>query len=59
MLITKVVLQDYGVYRGRNEFDLAPRDGRPVVLVGGTNGAGKTTLFESVTLCLYGMSTLG
>ncbi len=30
----------------------------PIVLVGGMNGAGKTTLFESVVLCLYGISSL-
>lgn len=59
MLITRIVLQDYGVYRGRNEFDLECTPEKPVILVGGTNGAGKTTLFESVTLCLYGMSALG
>lgn len=58
MLITKVILQDYGVYRGRNEFDFAPTRNKPIVLVGGTNGAGKTTLFESITLCLYGISTM-
>ena len=54
MIISKVVLRDYGAYAGTHEFDLEPADGRPVVLVGGMNGAGKTTLFESVTLCLYG-----
>ena len=27
------------------------------MLIGGTNGAGKTTLFESIILCLYGIST--
>lgn len=56
MMITKVVLTDYGVYGGKNEFDLAPAPDRPIILVGGTNGAGKTTLFEAVPLCLYGMS---
>jgi len=59
LIITKVILQDYGVYRGRNEFDFACTETRPVVLIGGTNGAGKTTLFESITLCLYGRSTMG
>lgn len=56
MLLTKIILQDFGVYRGKNEFDLTCDVEKPVVLIGGTNGAGKTTLFESVMLCLYGMS---
>lgn len=54
MIISRVVLRDYGAYAGTCEFDLEPAEGRPVVLVGGMNGAGKTTLFESVRLCLYG-----
>ncbi len=59
MILTKVILQDYGVYKGKNEFDFSCTDEKPVVLIGGTNGAGKTTLFESIMLCLYGMSTMG
>ena len=54
MILTGVVLTDYGVYRGRNEIDLSCTADRPVVLIGGLNGAGKTTLFEAVRLCLYG-----
>ena len=52
-------MQDYGVYRGRNEFDFTCTEKKPIVLIGGTNGAGKTTLFESIMLCLYGISTMG
>ena len=59
MIVTKVILQDYGVYRGRNEFDFTCTEKKPIVLIGGTNGAGKTTLFESIMLCLYGISTMG
>ena len=59
MIITGVTLRDYGAYAGTHDFDLAPGDGRPVVLVGGANGAGKTTLFESVMLCLYGAASTG
>tara|TARA_Y100000590_G_scaffold470667_1_gene667589 strand:- start:322 stop:2361 length:2040 start_codon:yes stop_codon:yes gene_type:complete len=54
MLLTRVTLNDLGVYRGRNEFDFKTTQEKPVILIGGTNGAGKTTLFESVVLCLYG-----
>ena len=56
MLITKVVLENYGVFRNKNEIDLSCTQDKPVILFGGTNGAGKTTLFESIMLCLYGMT---
>lgn len=57
MLLTKVTLNDLGVYRGRNEFNFKTTPERPVILCGGTNGAGKTTLFESIMLCLYGQNS--
>lgn len=56
MLLTKVILKNYGVYRNENVFDLTCTPEKPIILIGGTNGAGKTTLFESIMLCLYGMS---
>ena len=56
MLLTKVTLNDFKVYRGRNEFDFKTTQ-KPIILCGGTNGAGKTTLFESVMLCLYGQNS--
>ena len=59
MILTKVILQDYGVYKGKNEFDFTCTSEKPVVLIGGTNGAGKTTLFESIMLGLYGISIMG
>ena len=59
MLLTKVTLQDYGVYKGKNEFDFTCTPEKPIILIGGSNGAGKTTLFESIMLCFYGISTLG
>jgi len=57
MLLTKITLNDFGVYRGRNEFDFKTVPGKPIILCGGTNGAGKTTLFDSVMLCLYGQQS--
>ena len=59
MLLSKIILQDYGVYKGRNEFDFTCTPEKPIVLVGGSNGAGKTTLFESIMLCFYGISSMG
>lgn len=56
MLLTKVTLENYGVFRNKNEFDFTCTNKKPIILIGGRNGAGKTTLFESVILCLYGQS---
>ena len=56
MLLTKVTLNNYGVFRDKNEFNFECTQEKPIILCGGTNGAGKTTLFESIMLCLYGIS---
>lgn len=63
MQIRRLILDNFGVFRGRTEIDLTPRRRyravRPVVLIGGTNGSGKTTILESLRLCLYGPLALG
>lgn len=63
MLIKRIVLEDFGLFRGRNELDLAPRTRyrhrRPVILIGGKNGSGKTTLLDALRLALYGPMALG
>lgn len=56
MRLTKLVLENVGVYGGRHELEFPTSAGKPVVLYGGTNGSGKSTLFESIPLCLYGRS---
>ena len=60
MIINRVVLHDFGAFRGRHEIDLRPRAaaGRPIILFGGKNGAGKTTIFEAIRVCLYGLNAL-
>ena len=63
MLLKKITLTNYGLYRGVVHFELAPREKygkiRPVVLFGGKNGAGKTTLFDAFRVVLYGKTALG
>lgn len=63
MRINRVILENYGLYFGRNEIDLTPRvrgqKPRPIVLIGGMNGAGKTTLLDAIRLALYGKSAAG
>ena len=58
MLLKKVLLEDFGLYAGKIEFDLVPRADRPkdkpIILFGGKNGAGKTTFLEALKLVLYG-----
>ena len=57
MLLSKIILNDFGVYRNSNEFDFRTSLQKPIVLCGGMNGAGKTTLFDSIMLCLYGQDS--
>ncbi|MFN5678178.1 MAG: AAA family ATPase, partial [Roseiflexaceae bacterium] len=63
MIITQLVINNFGIYRARHEFDLCPRsiDDQvfPVILFGGKNGSGKTTILEAIRLCLHGRLSLG
>ena len=59
MLLEKLSIENYGVYGGKNDFDLSTTPDRPVILVGGYNGAGKTTILESMMIALYGRDYLG
>jgi DNA sulfur modification protein DndD len=55
VILDQLVLENVGVFAGRNEIELTPSGSeQPVVLVGGMNGAGKTTLLEAIQLALYG-----
>ena len=58
MLLNKIIIEDFGVYGGRNEFEITSSRDKPIVLFCGMNGAGKTTLFESISLCLYGQRSI-
>jgi len=57
MLLEKITLQNFGIYKGENVFDLTSTKEKPIILCGGKNGGGKTTLFDSVMLCLYGQNS--
>ncbi len=65
MIIKNIVLENYGLFSGRNEFDLTPnlakrgpKKKRPIILFGGKNGAGKTTFLGATRLLLYGKQSL-
>lgn len=59
MILTKLAVKNYGVFR-EQVFVLLPKSNeKPIILFGGKNGAGKTSLFEAVKLCLYGPAFRG
>ncbi|HAS8342867.1 TPA: DNA sulfur modification protein DndD [Vibrio vulnificus] len=66
MLITKLTLNNFRVFRGVHEIDLRPAPARlskngpivgterPIILFGGLNGAGKTSILTAIRLALFG-----
>ena len=57
MILTELVLENFGAYAKRNVINLRPADNdltSPIVLFGGMNGGGKTTLMDAIRLALYG-----
>jgi DNA sulfur modification protein DndD len=54
MILETLILENVGVYAGRQEANLSPKPGKPVILFGGLNGGGKTTILEGLQLCFYG-----
>ena len=54
MLLTKLTLHNFGIYAGRHEINLEPKDNKPIILFGALNGSGKTTLLEGIQFALFG-----
>ena len=59
MILHKLTLNNVGLFRDQQTINLTPKNGKPIILIGGMNGAGKTTLLDAVRLCLYGRRSLG
>ncbi|WP_279460703.1 DNA sulfur modification protein DndD [Aeromonas dhakensis] len=55
MIFEQLVLENFGIYKGRHEVDLdSPDHKRPIILFGALNGGGKTTFLDALQLALYG-----
>jgi DNA sulfur modification protein DndD len=55
VILERIILHNYGPYRGRHEIDLTPKPPKqPVILFGGMNGGGKTSLLNALQLVLFG-----
>ncbi|EMT46439.1 DNA sulfur modification protein DndD [Anoxybacillus flavithermus] len=60
MRINKLIIKNFGIYYGRNEFVFGNgADQRNIILIGGENGAGKTTFLSAIKLAVYGPLFLG
>lgn len=54
MILDRITIENFGVFCGRQEAELTPTPGRPIILFGGMNGGGKTTLLDAIQLAFYG-----
>ena len=43
MILDSIIIENFGVYAGKQEAILTPEPGKPIILFGGMNGGGKTT----------------
>lgn len=59
MQITKLVLDNFSSYEGKNKFNFTVKRDKPIVLIGGQNGAGKTSIFTAIKIALYGPLAFG
>jgi len=54
MILQKLTISNFGIYKGIHHIDLTVEHGKPVILFGGLNGGGKTTFLDALQLVLYG-----
>ena len=54
MIFDQLTINNYGVYQGKQEFNLSPEKKKPVILIGAMNGSGKTTFLNAIDFVLYG-----
>ena len=56
MILERLEISNFRVFRGDNSIDFAPPGDRSVTVLIGENQAGKTTLIHAIRWCLYGES---
>ena len=54
MIFENLLLNNFGVYCGKQNFDLSTKSKKPVILIGAFNGSGKTTFLQAIDFVLYG-----
>jgi len=56
MIIDSIKINNFGLYKGDNYFELKPNNlvNRNITVISGQNGVGKSTLQEAIHLCLLG-----
>ena len=54
MIINSIILNNYRLYKGKNEIRFSQDDNKNIFLISGENGFGKTTFLHSLIWCLYG-----
>lgn len=59
MIIKKLVLNNYGIYYGKNEFNFNVSPDKNLIIIGGKNGSGKTTMLDAIKIALYGALVCG
>src|SRR5437588_6292387 len=63
MYFLTLTVDNFGVFRGKHSFELAPRfqndHWQRLTVFSGHNGAGKTTIFQAMMLALHGLHYFG
>ena len=54
MIFENLLVNNFGVYSGKQNFDLTTDKKKPVILIGAMNGSGKTTFLQAIDFVLYG-----
>ncbi len=54
MIFENLLINNFGVYCGKQNFDLTTQSKKPVILIGALNGSGKTTFLQAIDFVLYG-----
>ena len=54
MIFENLLVNNFGVYNGRQSFNLSTDKKKPIILIGAMNGSGKTTFLQAIDFVLYG-----